>query len=147
MGLFRGSHSNFFRERCPTGIRDDNGVGQVRSMESFPSPCMILSYPIPALPRMMGKIFLLYPCPLSPYKTLPYLVKLYFLSIYPQLLQLFLIKPVLLIKIYLKLQIILFHQIKLIFSKNWIILLKCLIRQYHNKNKNLITQNHLFNSI
>ena len=33
------------------------------------------------------------------------------------------------------------HQIKLIFSKNWIILLKWLTRQYHNKNKNLIIQN------
>ena len=67
--------------------------------------------------------------------------KLYFLLICPQLLQLFLIKLVLLIKIYLKLQINLFHQIKLIYSKNWIILFKCLTRQYPNKNKNLIIQN------
>ena len=44
--------------------------------------------------------------------------KTYFLLICSQLLQLFLIKPVLLIKIYLKLQINLSHQIKLIFSKN-----------------------------
>ena len=47
----------------------------------------------------------------------------------------------------LKLQINLSHQIKLIFSKNWIILLKCLTRQYHNKNKNRIIKNQWFNSI
>ena len=45
-------------------------------------------------------------------------VKLYFLLICLELLQLFLIKLVLLIKIFLKLQINLSHQIKLIFCKN-----------------------------
>ena len=59
----------------------------------------------------------------------------------------FLINSILLIKIYLKLQINLSHQIKLFFSKNWIILLKCLTRQYHNRNKNLIIPNQWFNSI
>ena len=62
---------------------------------------------------------------------------------------LILIKLVSLIKIYLKLKINLSHQIKLIFSKNWIILLKCLTRQYHQKkkkkkpkqNKNLLIKN------
>ena len=39
------------------------------------------------------------------------------------------------------------HQIKLIFSKNWIILSKCFTRQYHNKNKNLLVKNQWFNSI
>ena len=69
-------------------------------------------------PCMMGKIFLLYPRPLGPCKAPSHSVKLYFLLICPQLLQLFLIKFILLIKIYLKLQINLSHQIKLIFSKN-----------------------------
>ena len=92
-------------------------------------------------PRMTGTVFLPDPRPLGPHKTLPYLVKLYFLLICPLLLQFFLIKSISLIKIYLKLQINLSHQIKIIFSKNWIILFKCLTRQYHNKNKNLIIQN------
>ena len=43
----------------------------------------------------------------------------------------FLINYVSLMKIYLKLQLNLSHQIKLFFSKNWIILSKCLTRQYH----------------
>ena len=93
-----------------------------------------------ALPCMTEKIFLPHPHPLGPREDSPHSVKLYLL-IYPQLLQLFLIKPISLIKIYFKLQINLSHQIKLIFSKNWIILLKYLKRQYPNKNKNLIIQN------
>ena len=98
---------------------------------------------IPSLPPsyMTVKIFLSHPCPLESYETPPHPVKLNFLLICPQLLHLFLIKPISLIKIYLKLKINLSYQIKLIFSKNWIILLKFLIRQYHNKNKNLIIQN------
>ena len=127
--------------------RDGNGAGLVQMMKSsFPS-YMVLSYPIPVLPCMTRTIFLPHPRPLGPCKTSPYPIKLYFLLICPQLLQLFLIKHVLLIKIYLKLQINLSHQIILIFSKNLIILLKCLTRQYHNKNKNLIIQNQWFNSI
>ena len=127
--------------------RDGNGAGLVQMMKSsFPS-YMVLSYPIPVLPCMTGTIFLPHPRPLGPCETSPHPVKLYFLLICPQLLQLFLIKHVLLIKIYLKLQINLSHQIILIFSKNLIILLKCLTRQYHNKNKNLIIQNQWFNSI
>ena len=69
-------------------------------------------------PCMMGKIFLPHPRPLEPHKLLPHFVKLYFLLICQQLLQLFLIKFISLIKIYLKLPINLSHQIKLIFSKN-----------------------------
>ena len=104
---------------------------------------------IPSLPPpyMTVKIFLLHPRPLESYETPPHPVKLNFLLICPQLLHLFLIKPISLIKIYLKLKINLSYQIKLIFSKNWIILLMCLIIQYHNKNKNLIIQNQWFNSI
>ena len=56
--------------------------------------------------------------PLGPRKSSSYPVKLYFLLICLQLLQLFLIKLDSLIKIYLKLQISLSHQIKQIFSKN-----------------------------
>ena len=65
-----------------------------------------------------GKNFLAPSPPLGAYEALPQLVKLYFLLIYQQLLQLFLIKAVSLINIYLKLQINLSYQIKLIFSKN-----------------------------
>ena len=54
----------------------------------------------------------------SPFEASSRPVKLYFLLICLELLQLFLIKLVLLIKIFLKLQINLSHQIKLIFSKN-----------------------------
>ena len=119
--------------------RDDNGARWVRRMEFSSRPAWFCF--TSSLLHMMGKIFLSHPRPLRPRKTLPHLVKIYFFLICPQLLQLFLIKPVLLIKIYLKLQINLPHQIKLIFSKNWVILLKCLTRQYHKKNKNLIVQN------
>ena len=49
----------------------------------------------------------------------------------------FLIKHVSLIKIYLKLQLNLSYQIKLIFNKNCIILSKCIFNKInHNKNKN-----------
>ena len=60
-------------------------------------------------------------CPLGPRKAMLHFIKLYLLLICLQLLQLFLIKSVSLKKIYLKLQINLSYQIKLIFSKNWII--------------------------
>ena len=86
-------------------------------MGSSPPPHMVLSYPIPVPLRMTEKIVLPYLRFLGPRKASPHRVKLYFLLIYPQLLQLFLIKFVSLIKIYLKLQINLPHQIKLIFSK------------------------------
>ena len=82
-----------------------------------------------------GKNFLTPSLPLEAREALPHLLKHYFFLICPQLLQFSLIKVVSLIKIYLKLQINLSYQIKIIFSKNWIILLKYLTRQYHNKNK------------
>ena len=56
--------------------------------------------------------------PLGPRKAVLHFIKLYLLLICLQLLQLFLIKSVSLKKIYLKLQINLSYQIKLIFSKN-----------------------------
>ena len=134
-------------EACSQGLgipvcRDGNRARQVWRIGSSSLPHMVLSYLISTSPRMKGKIFLLLPHPLGPHIALPFLVKLKFLLIYPQLLQFFLVKPILLIKIYLKLQINLSYQIKLIFRKYWIILLKCLTRQYHYKNKNLIIQNH-----
>ena len=76
-------------------------------------------------------------CPLGPHKAPPHSVKFYFLLICPTITTI-LIKHVSLIKIYLKLQLHLSHKINLIFSKNWIILSKCLTRQYHNKKKNVI---------
>ena len=86
--------------------------------------------------------------PLGALQSLAPLCKTILLVDLPTTITIFsLIKPVSLIKIYLELQINLSHQIKLIFRKNWIILSKCLTRQYHNKNKNLIIQNQWFNSI
>ena len=51
-------------------------------------------------------------------RSLPYPVKLYFLLICLTTIAIFLIKLVSLIKLFLKLQLNLFHQIKLSFSKN-----------------------------
>ena len=135
-------------------ITDDNGgeAGPKDGVFAFASQDFVLPHLRPALHD--GENFVVPSLPLGPCESLPHLVKLYFLLICPQLLQLFSIKPVSLIKIYLKLQINLSHQIKLIFSKNWIILLKFLTKLYHKKtktknktNKNLIIQNQWFNSI
>ena len=109
----------FFLQEIHT---DGGGQGRqqgrrVRRIGSLPLPCMVLSYSIPAPSRMTRKIFLSHPHSLGPRKSSLHLVKLYFLLICLQLLQLFLIKPNSVIKIYLKLQINLSHQIKLIFSK------------------------------
>jgi len=87
-------------------------------MGSLFLPHMVLSCPISAPLHMTEKIFLSHPHPLEPKEALSHPVKLYFLLIYPfNYYNFFLIKPVSLIKIYLKLQLNLFHQIKLIFSK------------------------------
>ena len=92
-----------------TSSRNGNGAEQVRRMVSSPSPYMVLFYPIPSPPLMIGKIFLPHPRPLGPHEAPTHPEKLYYLLIYPQLLQLFLIKPISLIKIYLKLKINLSH--------------------------------------
>ena len=92
-----------------TSSRDGNGAGWVRRMVYSPPPCIVLSYPILTSPRMKGKIFLPHPRPLGPREAPTHPVKLYYLLICPQLLQLFLIKPISLIKIYLKLLINLSH--------------------------------------
>ena len=85
-----------------------------------PSPTLY-SFVLPRLHPTLhaGKNFLAPSLPLGASRNPSHLVKYYFLLIWPQLLQIFLIKHVLFIKIYLKLQINLFHQIILIFSKNW----------------------------
>ena len=101
----------------PIPLRDGNGAGRVRRMVSSPPSYMVLSYPIPTLPHMTGKILLPHPHPLGTREAPPHPIKLCFLLTCPQLLQLFLIKYFSLIKINLKLQINLSHQIKLIFSK------------------------------
>ena len=90
-----------------------------RTESSFP-PRMVLSCPILALPRMMGKIFSLRPHLLGPYDALLHPIKLYFLLICPIISIIFLMKTISLIKIYLKLQLNLSYQIKSIFRKNWI---------------------------
>ena len=79
----------------------------------------VLSHPCLAPPRMTEKIFLPNSRPLDPCEAPPHPVKLYFLLICLLLLQFFFfMKLISLVKIYLKLQINLSHQIKLIFSKN-----------------------------
>ena len=101
--------------------RDGNGTGRVRRMGSSALPRKILSCPIPASPCMTEKIFLPHLHPLGPCEGPSHLVKFYFLLIFPTTSTIFLMKPISLIKIYLKLQLNLSHQIKLIFRKNWII--------------------------
>ena len=71
-----------------------------------------------APPHMTGKNFPPHPCSLGPHKILSHLIKLYFLLIFPITSTIFLKKPISLIKIYLKLQLNLSHQIKSIFRKN-----------------------------
>ena len=71
--------------------------------------------------KNMGKIFLPHPRPLGPYEVPLQPVKLYFLLNCPTTSTIFLMKSISLIKIYLKLQLNLSHQIKSIFKKNWII--------------------------
>ena len=94
---------------------------------------------VPVSPRMTGKIFLPNLRLLGLRETIPHLVKLYFLLICSQLLQLFLIKLVSLIKIYLKLQINLSYQIKLIFSKKK---LNNIIKVFNNTILQQIQKSH-----
>ena len=109
--------------------RDGNGAGRGRWMESSSPPRMVLSCSIPAPPRMTGKTFSLHPRPLGPREALSHPVKLYFLLIFPTTRTIFLMKPISLIKIYLKLQLILSHQMKSIFRKKLNTISKCLTRQ------------------
>ena len=91
----------------------------------------VLPYPRPA--SHDGENFLTPSTPLraprSP--TPPHPVKFYFLLICPTTSTIFLMKPILLIKIYLKLQLNLSYQIKSIFRKKFFLnnISKCLTRQ------------------
>ena len=106
-------------------------------MGSSSPPRMVLSCLIPALFRMLGKTFSPHPRPLGPREASPHPVKLYFLLIFPTTKTIFLIKPISLIKIYLKLQLNLSHQIKSIFRKKLNNIFKCLTRQsIYIKKKN-----------
>ena len=102
-------------------LMDGNGAGWGRRMGSSSPPCIILFCSILTLSRMTGNTFSPHPCLLGPHETPSYLVKLYFLLICPTTSTIFLMKPISLIKIYLKLQLNLSHKIKSIFRKNWII--------------------------
>ena len=95
------------------GTRDGNGAGRGRRMESSSHPAWFYLAP----PRMTEKTFSPHPYPLGPREALPLPIKLYFLLICPTISTNFLIKPISLIKIYLKLQQNLSHQIKSIFTK------------------------------
>ena len=96
---------------------DGNGVRQGRRMGSLSLLRMVLSCPILVPPRMTEKTFSSHPRPLGPREALLHPVKLYFLLICPTISTIFLMKPISLIKIYLKLQPNLSHQIKSIFRK------------------------------
>ena len=107
-------------------------------MGSSSLPCMVLSCPIPSSSRTMRKTFSLHPCPLGLHKAPPCLIKLYFLLIYPitSTFFFFFMKPISLIKIYLKLKLNLSHQIKSIFKKIKLNnIFNFLIRQSHKKKK------------
>ena len=116
---------------------DGNGAGQVRRIGSSPPPGKILSCSISCPTPHDEKNFLPHPCPLGPRETPPHPVKLYFLLICPTISTFFLMKPISLLKIYLKLQLNLSHQIKSIFrkKKNLNNISKCLTRQLLKKKK------------
>ena len=127
--------------------RDGNGVRQGRRMGSLPPPSIILSYPIPAPPRPAWQEKFSYPFPpfKAPRNLTPPRKTLHLIDL-PTAITIFLIKHVSLIKIYLKLQLNLSYQIKLFFSKNYIILFECIFNKiisqqkwkYHNITHNKI---------
>ena len=88
--------------------RDGNGAGWGQRMESSSLP-----RPAPHDEEDFLTPFL----PLGPREASPHPIKLYFLLIFPATSTIFLMKPISLIKIYLKLQLNLSHQIKSIFRK------------------------------
>ena len=132
--------------KCPgyVLIRDGNGAGRGQRMGSLSPPRMVLSCLIPISPRMMGKTFSSHPRPLGPRETPPHPVKLYILLIFPTISTIYLMKPISLIKIYLKLQLNLSHQIKLIFRKKKLNnISKHLTKQSHPKKTHSITHNKI----
>ena len=91
--------------------RDDNGVGWggvgLKDGVFVPTPHgFVLSHPRPASPRMTEKTFSPHPRPLEPREAPPHPVKLYILLICLTTSTIFLMKPISLTKIYLKLQLI-----------------------------------------
>ena len=98
------------------GVGMAMGRGGAEGWGLHPRPAWFCLAPSP--PRMTGKTFSPHPRPLGPREAPPHPVKLYFLLICPTTSTIFLVKPISLIKIYLKLQLNLSHQIKSIFRKN-----------------------------
>ena len=78
----------------------------------------VLPHPRPVPPYMTRNTFSPHPRPLGPHEAPPHPVRLYFLLICPTTSTIFLMKPISLIKIYLKLQLNLSHQIKSVCRKN-----------------------------
>ena len=116
------NNASFNVGSCGVGMA--MGRGGAKGWGLHPRPAWFYlapSSPRPAPPRITGKTFSPHPRPLGPYEAPPHPVKLYFLLICPTTNTIFLMKPISLIKIYLKLQLNLSHQIKSIFRKNWII--------------------------
>ena len=119
--LVEGTCHHTKAQPCVCVYKDGNGAGRGETgpKDGVFAPALqdfVLPHSRPTLHD--GKNFLAPFLLFRAHEALPYPIKYYFLLICPQLLQLFLIKPISLIKIYLKLKINLSHQIKLIFSKN-----------------------------
>ena len=114
------SGTNYYQRYVVGMAMERDGVGMKTPKDGifFSAPYgFVLPHPRPAPPHMIGKTFPPHPYPLGPYETPLHLIKLYFLLIYPITSTIFLMKPISLIKIYLKLQLNLSNQIKSIFKK------------------------------
>ena len=102
--------------------RDDSEVGRVGPKIGVFVPALhsfIVPHFHPA--QHNRENFLTTSPPLGAPRNPAHLVKLYFMLICPTTSTIFLMKPLSLIKIYLKLKLNLSHQIKSIFRKHWII--------------------------
>ena len=96
-------------------------------LRPHPAGFCLTQSPAPCLRR---KTFSPHSHPLGPHKAPPYLVKLYFFLTCPTTSTILLMKPMSLIKIYLKLKLNSSHQIKSIFRKKKMNnIFKCLTRQ------------------
>ena len=92
------------------GLRVVMGWGKAEGWGLCPSPAWFCLTPCLPRPAWRGKFSYPIPAPWGPTKPRP--VKLYFLLIFPTTNTIFLMKHISLIKIYLKLQLNLSHQIK-----------------------------------
>ena len=99
------------------------GRGRAEGWGLRPCPAWFCLAPSLPHPTWWGNLSHPIPAPWGPSKPRSTPVKLFFLLICPTIGTIFLMKPISLIKIYLKLQLNLSHQIKSIFRKNWIIYL------------------------